>query len=238
MADNTLAKNYTFNHPCILIFPKKLFVPEKYIPEGMTDPEVIAKIEPKYQADFLVPFSSPDFEDVRKFVGALMLEKWPTANLSAVDHVGQSIFKWPWKNGTEEANKAKAAKDAGKKKYELEFARDHLILHTTAQTQPYLGGFVNGGEIAQFEGDKLKAVKDQYFYFGVEVFPSVTFVARDGNAANKPAVNAYANSILSTGKGKRIAGGRPDFRETFAHYVGKVSQEAPSGSADPTKVPF
>lgn len=234
LSDNPLSKTYVFQSPAILIFPKKLFIPEKYIPKGETDPEKIAKIEPKYQADFMVPFASPDFEAIRAFVGGLALEKWPGANLGALDAFGKPAFLWPWKNGDEQADDAKAKKASGQKKYDLEFQRGHLVLHTSAVTQPDLGGFENGAPV-QFGGDKLKLVKDKFFFFGSEVFPSVTFVARDGTNATKPAVNAYVNGVVSTGRGKKIGGGRPDFNETLAMYAGRVETTPTTRDSD---IPF
>ena len=182
----------------------------------------------------MVPFASPDFEAIRAFVGGIRSGKVARCQSWSARCLRQACFPWPWKNGDEQADDAKAKKASGEKKYDLEFQRGHLVLHTSSVTQPDLGGFENGAPV-QFGGDKLKLVKDKFFFFGSEVFPSVTFVARDGTNATKPAVNAYVNGVVSTGRGKKIGGGRPDFNETLAMYAGRVETTPTTRDSD---IPF
>ena len=77
-----------------------------------------------------------------------------------------------------------------------------------------------------------KLYKGKFFYTGVKGYAEID-IACGGPVGNdgKPWVTAYAASVLSTGKGEKLAGGGANLAEAFSGYVGLDSDEDPTGAA-------
>ena len=245
---STVTKTYTFVAPVTLAFPKRLFVPEGFM---LKDGK---KTDPKYGCDFMIRHTAspdglfqanPEFLAVKSLIEALVQEKWPGANPYARDEITKQLsIMWPWYNGDARADEIKQQRANGEKTrggklpMEMEFARGHAVLHTSASRQPTLCG-VENGKIVAYEADRLALVRDKLFFFGAEVYAEINFVAADPQGqGTKPYVAAYLNMVLGTGRGKRIGESRGDPADVFKDYVGRISTVAPSAGAASSNVPF
>lgn len=142
-------------------------------------------------------------------------------------------FVFPWSSGNELADNAKA------RNKDREFSRGKLVLTARSKFQPRLSAIV-GGKLVEFEGDAAKAAK-QYFYSGVEVLAQINFQAYDGvGETGADGVTAYLQQVLSTNKGKKLAGGGPSAAEVFSGYLGSISNVDPTAGVSDLddEIPF
>lgn len=201
--------------------------------------------EPKFSTNVELDPENPDHAKVIADIKAKALEiaraKWPgrdfakEASKTYKDEEGKlqkklPTFVFPWSNGTELADAAKA------KGKDREFSRGKFVLTARSKFQPGLSAIV-GGKLVEFEGDAVKANK-QYFYNGVEALVQVNFQAYDGvGETGADGVTAYLNKFLSTNKGKKVLGGGASAADVFSGYLGKISNTDPTGGLD-DEIPF
>lgn len=141
-------------------------------------------------------------------------------------------FVFPWSNGSELADNAKAKSPPR----DREFSRGKFVLTARSKFQPRLSAVV-GGRIVDFDETSAKANK-QYFYNGVKVFAQVNFQAYDGvGDTGADGVTAYLNVVTSLNQGTKLSGGGKPASEVFAGYLGNISNVDPTGGLD-DEIPF
>lgn len=202
--------------------------------------------EPKFSLNIEIdPETQPD---LKRAIQAKALEiaraKWPGrdfAKEAAKTYTDQDgsvqkklpTFVFPWSNGTELADNAKA------KGKDREFSRGKLVLTARSKFQPGLSAIV-GGKLVEYGDTVPVASSKAYFYSGVEVLVEVNFQAYDGvGETGADGVTAYLNKVLSTNKGKKLASGGASAAETFSGYLGSISNVDPTAGADlDDEIPF
>ncbi len=100
--------------------------------------------------------------------------------------------------------------------------------------KPIACGIILNGAITDLDGpEQIKLYLSKFFYTGVGVFAEIDIVC-GGPVGNdgKPWVTCYATSVLSTGKGEKLAGGGKPMSDRFKGYVGLTSDEDPTGEDD------
>jgi hypothetical protein len=224
MSNTETAGLVTLTAPVVMAYPNLIVA--KAIQRDGKD-----KGEPKFSAQFLFRPDSPDLAAIKAEIKKVALAKWPGRAIGTQSQ--QGLFKLPIKPGDAAADKRKAAgKEDG------EFQRGFVMLRGASKFRPKLG-ILQAGRLVELDGDgPINAHKDQ-FYFGVEVFAQFNFVAYEGG--NGPdGVTAYLQSVLSTGKGKKLSSGGTSLADTFKGYVGTVTGDNPLGDGSDLddEIPF
>jgi hypothetical protein len=143
---------------------------------------------------------------------------------SIIAAIKENRIETPVSDGTKAADNA-AAK--GKKR---EWSRGLKIVNCRSKN-PIGCGIIQNGSVVQLDGvAEIKLYLPKFFYTGVKVYAEVD-IACGGPVGNdgKPWVTAYAASVLSIGKGEKLAGGGQDLKQAFSGYVGLESDEDPTG---------
>lgn len=199
--------------------------------------------EPKFSLNFELDPEDAAQAAVIKGIKAKALEiaraKWPGRDFAkeAAKVDGQGLkriptFVFPWSNGTELADNAKA------KNKDREFSRGKFVLTARSKFQPRLSAII-GGKIVDFEDQSAIVANKKYFYSGVEVLAQVNFQAYDGvPPSGADGVTAYLNLVVSTNKGKKLAAGGPSAAEVFSGYMGTISNADPTGGGLDDEIPF
>lgn len=218
MSENGSEGLYSFTEPVVMAHPA-LFEPRGFGKKGKETGE------PKYSANFVFNPDSADLKAMKALAVKVARAKWPDRDLKTL--------QFPFANGDKLADKrkAKSGKDDGA------YQRGKVVIAARSKYEPRLAGIENG-KIVDYEGEARIKAKPK-FYFGVQVFAQVNFVAYEGVGNNPDGVTAYLNMVFSTGKGEKIAGGA-SAAETFKGYVGHVSAEDPTAGAEQLddEIPF
>lgn len=191
--------------------------------------------EAKFDASFNFPPDHPDLKTLKEIAVSVAKAKWPGRDLGADVKSGE--LKLPWDTGDRliakrQAKLQKAGKPADEKG---DFMKGLVVLKSSSKYEPRLA-LAENGKVVDLEGAARAASKAK-FYFGVEVLIQVNFVAYDAvGDGGKDGVTAYLNMVLSTNKGKKLAGGA-SAAETFKGYVGTTTTEDPTGGLD-DEIPF
>lgn len=196
--------------------------------------------EPKFGCTLVIPPDHPDLQTVKDTAIAVCKAKWPGLDVAAAYKAGN--LKMPWKSGDKEharyvANKAKLGEeDDGK----MDFVKGNVLIKASSKFRPRLGVIKNGVLSDDLDEQAVQRNKEA-FYSGVEVYAEINLNAYDAiKDGDQDGVNSYLNLVLSTGKGKRLGGGR-SIKEAFAQYVGKASDLDPT-AGDPDglddEIPF
>src|SRR6185437_547486 len=175
--------DFTFTKPVIMAHPH-LDAPKAIVKGG----------KEKYSATFVVPQNHADFERLKTLVLGAASEKFPGQDIMT------TIKNWPWRSGTVEADTRKAKMEAAGKAYDGsgEFQRGHLFLVGRSDNPPVLAGFENGKMVEYPEQLRQKLAREKFF-FGAEVYASLTIVSGGGSDGILPYVTAYLNHVLATG---------------------------------------
>lgn len=128
----------------------------------------------------------------------------------------------PWKDGTKEADKMKAAGKDG------EAYRGHVIVKASSKFQPIMSAYENK-QITVFETEEQKAAAKKFFYSGAHFVPSFGLNWYKGDEGKPDGVSLYLNSIMFAKHGSRIGGVAQNPAETFKGYIGSISAEDPTG---------
>lgn len=213
MSDEKTAGLFTFTHPVLIAHPH-LFDPKRAKNRAGKETG-----EPKFSVNLVVPADHPELEAFKKHLVKTARGKWVDRPMSEL--------KLPISSGDKLADKRKekSGKDDG------DYQRGKAVIVSRSKYAPQLSAHVDG-RLIEFT-DETKGNAKKYFYFGVEACVQVNCVAYDAvDDDGKPGVTAYLQSVMSTNKGKKIAGGGQSAAETFKGYVGKTTGEDPTAGAD------
>jgi len=200
---------FNLTEPVVMSFPN-LFEARAFGPKGKESGE------PKFSANFIFKPDSADLAAMKQMAAKVARARWPNRDLKEL--------KFPFSSG-DKINQRRVSK--GKKADES--AAGMVVLAGRSKYEPRLAVIEPGRGVVDLEGPARDANKGK-FYAGVEVLAQFNFVAYDGVGANPDGVTAYLNMILSTGKGKKIAGGA-SAAEVFKGYAGHATTEDPTGGA-------
>lgn len=207
---------FNLTAPVVMAFPN-LFVPKAF--KGTNGKELG---DAKYSGNFIFPPDSPDLKDMKALAVKIARASRPTADLKTL--------AFPFRSGDKLADAAKAKKKDG------EYQRGKVVISARSKYQPKLANFQNG-KIVDLDEQGQERFKSQ-FYPGVLVYVSFNFVWHDEVGGNPAGVNAYLQTVLTTNKGERLAGGKTA-SEVFSGYVGNVSAEDPTtGNTVDDEIPF
>ncbi len=217
---------FTSTEPVVIAHPS-VITPKAFKQNGKE------KGDPKYGFTCVFEPDSEDFKRAKLLAISAAKAKWPGRDIGADFKAGEMIM--PWESGDEaNARRLKRLMDEGKIR-EDDHKGDYQLgkmLVKASSKYPIDLSVIEGGRIIEVEGDAAKSRANKFFYFGVEGLVELTFVAynpvgRDGKAG----VTAYAQKLLSTGKGEKLTAGRSAV-ETFGAYAGKVTGEDPGTNDD------
>lgn len=177
-----------------------------------------AQGDPKYSANFIFPADHPDLKPMKELAAKLAHQKWPDKPLREL--------AFPFTSGDKVADKRKV-----KGKEDSEDLRGKVVMNIKSKYEPRIS-YLENGKIVDLETDTAKQMAKNKFYSGVEVLAQFNFVPYDPIGENaKGGVTVYLNMVLSTVKGKKLAGGK-SASEVFKGYIGGVSAEDPTSSDD------
>lgn len=198
---------FNLTHPVVMAFPQ-LFEAKAFMENGK------AKGEPKYSANLIFPSDSADLQDMKKLAGKLARAQWPDKPFNEL--------AFPFINGDKLAEeRAKKGKNDG------DYMKGMVVISARSKFEPRLS-IIENGKIVDLENEVAKNSQKSKFYPGVEVLAQLNLVPYEPVGRNgKGGVTCYLNMILSTNKGKRIAGGQTA-SEAFKGYIGSVSAEDPT----------
>lgn len=180
--------------------------------------------EPKFGIRLLFDPDSDDLKALKAVAVAVARARWPGRDLKELH--------FPFENGDKlaEKRKAKSGKDDGA------FQCDKVVVTARSKYQPKLG-ILEGARLVDLDSEALIGAHKSKFYFGVKVFAQLNLVAYEGGTG-PDGVTAYLQSVLSTNKGDKIAGGGQSVSETFKAYVGSVTVEDPTGADLDDEIPY
>ncbi len=199
-----------------------VFTPRKFKKNGKETGE------PKFDGTFMFAADSEDVKAMKAIAIRVAKAYWPSRDIAA--DLKANNFTFPFSDGTKKADKAKAKATDGKDP--LAYARGLVLITGRSKYRPALAILENGGCVDLTEENQINAHKAK-FYSGVECLAQFNFQAFEGG--NGPdGVNVYLNMVLSTNRGKKIAGGSggASAAATFSGYVGKASGEDPTGGGE------
>lgn len=175
--------------------------------------------EPKYSANFVFNADHPDLKAMKELAAKLARQKWPDKLFTEL--------AFPFTSGDKLADKRKAkGKDEGND------LRGKVVMNIKSKYEPRLA-YLENGKIIDLETDTAKQMAKGKFYSGVEVLAQFNFVVYDPIGENaKGGVTVYLNMVLSTNKGKKLAGSSKSASDVFKGYVGSVSTEDPTVGLD------
>ncbi len=198
------------------------------------------KEEPKYSLNYGFAPDSQDLKGIRAKIMEQALwfarsgedgsAEFRAVAGSTVESISAAIksgaLKVPIADGDELATKAKAN---GK---DREAFRGKKILTARSTKAPQVGIIANGAIVDLETVEQIKIQKAKFFYGGVHCVGEIDIKAYGPvGEGGKPGITAYLSSVLSTGRGEKIGGGKPSMAEKFRGHVGLASDEDPTGEA-------
>lgn len=219
----------------------KLAKPELFSFLNLDEPRRVSKStkeEPKYSVGIEMPADSDNLKACRAKIMSQAVAFANSTDGSAfaaiagrtVESIAAAIksgaIKTPIEDGNILADKAIAK---GKKR---EWSRGLKVLTARSQKAPACGIVANGEIVQLDDASQVKLHKAKYFFTGVKALAELDFVAYNAvGDGGKPGITAYLSSVLSTGKGEKLAGGGVDLKASFSGYQGLDSDEDPTGGA-------
>ena len=183
------------------------------------DSPVLAAIRSKIMSQ-AIAYANGTGEDERAFAAVTGKS---AESISAAIREGK--IEVPIVDGTKLADSATAKGKA------REWSRGMKVVNARSKN-PIDCGIILDGKIKDLaDTSQIKLYASKFFYTGVKVFAELD-IACGGPVGNdgKPWVTAYASSVLSTGTGEKLAGGK-SLADRFSGYVGIASDEDPTGEA-------
>lgn len=188
--------------------------------------------KPKFDITLALPPDSADLVTIKDLCIAAAKQINPGKKLvtrrltqEEMDDGGTVEVHMPWKDGTKDADKAKAADK------DREFMRGFVIVKASSQFPVSLSGIENG-KFVVYSNPDMRPNLDATFYRGCYVGVSVALnpyrPIKDGDVGG---VSLYLNSVCFVKNGERLEGSRDNSAETFAHYAGAVSSVDPTAGA-------
>lgn len=228
-------------NPAVMIHPG--VIEAKAFKDKKTGKE---KGEPKFGGSFLFAAEDPELAEIQKHLVAVAKAEWPKPyrldrkkmQLRATKTAGGKTV-WdddvlpvdlPLKDGDKAADARRDARvKAGKSEDEKGIIqRGKIVLKGSSKFAPRLGVLANG-RIAELETEEARKANKSKFYFGAEAL--ATFNFKPMEVDGERFIVCYLQSVLVTGKGKKIAGGQ-SLADTFSKYVGQASAEDPLGGEE------
>lgn len=186
------------------------------------------KGDPKYGASFLFTAEDADLKKLQAEVIAALKAKFPGKKLvprrltqEEMDRGDTVEVQVPWKDGTKQADKAKAE---NKRAEEL---RGFIVVKSSSKYQPNLSALVNK-KLEEFNTEEAVAANAKYFYSGAWMVPCFGVNVYNGDERNPPGASLYLNAVLFHKNDTRIGGQRKSAAETFKNFVGTISEEDPT----------
>lgn len=205
---NKLDGLFTFTTPVVMSL-SNLLEAKAFVKNGK------AQGEPKFGANLILPLDHPDFPAIKELVMKIIRQRWPDKPVSEL--------AIPFQSGDKINEKRKLDK-----KTALDFQTGKVVINARSKYEPRLS-YIENGKIIDLETDTAKHMAKSKFYNGVEVLVQLNFVPYDPIGQNaKGGVTAYLQQVLSTNKGKKLAGASAS-SDVFKSYVGGVSAEDPTG---------
>jgi len=189
--------------------------------------------EAKYGAQFVFTPDSEDLKTMKALAVEVAKKQWPGRDIAK--DLRENNFKFPFSDGNKiaEKRKNKSGKD------DADYARGKTVIAARSKYRPNLAILENGKLVDLTEENQVATHKGK-FYFGVEVLAQFNFQPYEGG--NGPdGICAYLNMVVSTNRGKKIAGGGSvSASATFSGYVGRATDTDPTGgepmeNADPNE---
>lgn len=221
---------FVLTEPVVMLMPT-VVTPRKFQENGKP------KGDPMYTAQFKFNPDGADLKAMKALCAKLANEKWP-GRLAAeaafrkngtplpaqyLDSSGNPrLLSFPFKLGDKLADEAKA------KKKDREYFRGGVVISAKSDEAhpPKLSGFENGKAVSYT--DETKKAAAGKFYNGVEVLAQFNLVAYESPQLH--GITVYLNGVFTTNKGTKYASGSENPAEVYGEYLGKVSQEDPTGA--------
>lgn len=217
------------------------------------------KGDPKYGASFIVEPKMIDKDGKSVIDPASDLGKLQTevARMLKAKHPGKKLVigrrmtqeeldsgtavevNVPWQKG-EKLVAAMKSKDGGpasdeKKADALKVYAGKVIIKGSSKYRPAIDAVEPGtGKILSFTNSDegvIKAQASKFFYSGAFFLPTFSLNYYDGDEGKPSGVSLYLNALLFTKHGERIGGRNHNPAEAYKGYLGKISQEDPTGGA-------
>ncbi len=200
----------------IIVSPEALIVfPNFFDPKPFKDKNGKEKGDPVYSGTFL--FDPSTIDDMKAKAKEVALAKWPGRTLSEL--------KFPFFDGTKQADKQKATKKDG------EFYRGKVGVKSSTQYPVQVVG--PDGKTEWSKGSPY----ERKVYSGVYGYVEFNFVAYDGVNGGQDGVKAYPNFVMiSKTDTPRVAG--RDARTVFAGIAGGKSAHNPVDAIDDDQIPI
>lgn len=133
----------------------------------------------------------------------------------------------PWFKGEKEGERLKAkGKEADAAIYAGKFC-----VKGSSKYRPLLD-VIEGGKVVSLTTDEaVKASAGKYFYSGAWFLPTFGLHAYDGDEGKSGGVSMYLNALLFCAHGERLGGRSHNPAEAYKGYLGKISDEDPTGGA-------
>lgn len=191
-----------------------------------------AKGDPKYSAVFIVDPENADLAKLKAEAVAMLKAKAAGKTLRTrrltqeeLDSGNFVEVQVPWKDGTKEADRMKAAGKDG------EVFRGKVLVKASSKYQPALSAIVDK-KVVDFVTDEAKAqAGKKYFYSGAYLVPSFGLHWYKGDEGKPDGVSLYLNAVLFAKNGPRLGGRQHNAAEAFKGYIGSISEEDPTGGA-------
>jgi hypothetical protein len=201
------------------------------------------KEEPKYSINLEFDPDSPDLKAIRAKIMEQALwfarsgedgaAEFRAVAGSSTESIAAAIRSGALKTSIEDGDKlADKAQAKGKKR---EWSRGKKVLAARSQ-KPVACAIIANGQINQLDdASQIKLHAAKYFYTGVLVVGELDIKAYGPVGVDgKPGITAYLASVVSFGKGDKLAGGGPNLAEKFRGHVGLSSDEDPTGEGGDT----
>jgi hypothetical protein len=195
------------------------------------------KEEPKFSLGLEF---APDSEDLKAIRAKVMSQALAFASSNdgasfravagnSVESIAAAIKSGAIKTCIEDGDKLAAKAEAkGKKR---DWSKGLKVVTARSQNWPNCGIIANGEIVQLDDRSQVRLHKAKFFYTGVKIVAELDIVAYNAVGEDgKPGVTAYITSVLSTGKGEKLAGSAPSLADTFRGYVGLESDEDPTGA--------
>jgi hypothetical protein len=218
---------YTFKEPVRMCY-SNLVAARAFTPKKGSAP----KGDPRFDATFLLAPDSPDLVALKDLVIAEAKAMFPGKRLIARRLTQEELdagcveIAVPWKDGTKQADKAKAESPSKDK----EFMRGFIVVKASSKFAPALSG-IEGGKIVEYDKPDMRPTLDKLFYGGAFVAPHVALHSYPAKDDKPGGVGLYVNAAIFIKHGPKIGGRSINAAEVFKGYAGTVSAEDP-GSND------
>lgn len=195
------------------------------------------KGEERYSAAFVVAPDSDDLKTLKTLVQTELQKQYPGKRLknSRLSEEQMASGEWveinvPWKDGTKEADKAKAN---GK---DQEFYRGQVVIKASSKYPPALSS-VAGGKFTDFTDADTRPALEKLFYSGAYVAPAVSLNTYKASDDGKPGgCGLWLDMVCFVKDGPRLGGTRANAAEVFRNHIGHTTDVDPGTNAEDDEI--